>query len=242
MFVAFSCKQRSACPSCHQKRALLTAQHVAEEVCSPVAHRQVVLTIPKRLRLHARFNRKLLGKLAACAWTWSGKKSATPARAVGRLAGDGRRGPDPRRTPALAPAHPRAGRLRRLYPGEFLKVPEFDMERLRAASRERCLPSIWPRRRSTPAVVEDVRGWPGTIAPAMVGGFGADQSVLLAAGDRAGIEHLRAYIARCPFSLSRLVRVGTRAGDLPRGEGRLPRLSTPGDGLPPGTKRNFQVL
>ncbi len=50
MFVAFSCKQRAACPSCHQKRALLTARHVVEEVCLAVAHRQVVLTIPKRLR------------------------------------------------------------------------------------------------------------------------------------------------------------------------------------------------
>ncbi len=43
--------------------------HIAEEVCFPVAHRQVVLTIPKRLRLHTRFDRGLLGKLASCAWT-----------------------------------------------------------------------------------------------------------------------------------------------------------------------------
>jgi hypothetical protein len=43
------CKQRCTCPSCHQKRALLTSIHVAEDVCAPVAHRQVVLTIPKRL-------------------------------------------------------------------------------------------------------------------------------------------------------------------------------------------------
>jgi hypothetical protein len=41
---------------------------VADEVCAPVAHRQVVFTIPKRLRLHARFDRKLLGKLASTAW------------------------------------------------------------------------------------------------------------------------------------------------------------------------------
>ena len=68
MFVAFSCKQRCTCPSCHQKRALLTAMHVAEEVCSSVAHRQVVFTIPKRLRMHTRFDRKLLGKLSSCAW------------------------------------------------------------------------------------------------------------------------------------------------------------------------------
>jgi len=29
----------------------------------------LVLDIPKRLRLHARFDRKLLGKLSSCAWT-----------------------------------------------------------------------------------------------------------------------------------------------------------------------------
>ena len=46
---------------------LLTAIHVAEEVCSPVAHRQVVLTIPKRLRVHTRFDRKLLVELSSCA-------------------------------------------------------------------------------------------------------------------------------------------------------------------------------
>jgi hypothetical protein len=28
-----------------------------------------VLTIPKRLRLHTRFDRKLLGKLCTCVWT-----------------------------------------------------------------------------------------------------------------------------------------------------------------------------
>ncbi|MFC1764984.1 transposase zinc-binding domain-containing protein, partial [Planctomycetota bacterium] len=62
MFVAYSCKQRCTCPSCHQKRTLLTAIHVADEVCFDVPHRQVVLTIPKRLRLHTRYDRKLLGK------------------------------------------------------------------------------------------------------------------------------------------------------------------------------------
>ena len=75
MFVAFSCNGRCTCPSCRQKPgtmlawSLLTAIHVAEKVCEPVAHRQVVLTIPKRLRLHTRFDRQLLGKLCACAWT-----------------------------------------------------------------------------------------------------------------------------------------------------------------------------
>ena len=68
IFVAFSCKQRCACPSCHQKRSLLSAQRVAEEVCLPVPHRQLVFTIPKRLRVHARYDRRLLGALARAAW------------------------------------------------------------------------------------------------------------------------------------------------------------------------------
>ena len=31
-------------------------------------HRQVVFTIPKRLRVFFRYDRKLLGELAGCAW------------------------------------------------------------------------------------------------------------------------------------------------------------------------------
>jgi ribosomal protein S27E len=46
LFVTFSCKQRSTCSSCHEKRALLTSIHAAEKICAPVAHGQVVLTIP----------------------------------------------------------------------------------------------------------------------------------------------------------------------------------------------------
>ncbi len=38
MSVASSCKQRCTCPSCHQKRTLLTGIHVAEDVCSPAIH------------------------------------------------------------------------------------------------------------------------------------------------------------------------------------------------------------
>ena len=35
-FVAFSCRGRCLCPSCHQKRALQTAHWIAQEVCAPV--------------------------------------------------------------------------------------------------------------------------------------------------------------------------------------------------------------
>ena len=68
MFVAYSCKQRCACPSCHQKRTLVTAMHIKEEVCADLAHRQLVFTIPKRFRLYCRYDRKLLGRMTREAW------------------------------------------------------------------------------------------------------------------------------------------------------------------------------
>ena len=92
MFVAFSCKQRCTCPSCHQKRALLNAIHVAEDVCY-------------------------------------------------------------------------------------------------------------------------MRTWPHS-------GFSVDQSVFLPAGDLAGIQRLMQYMTRCPFSLSRLIKVTEK-----RGTGSGPRMS-----------------
>ena len=66
--VALSCKLRCICPSCHQKRELLWADWAGEELLEPVPHRQVVLTIAKRLRIFFRYDRRLLGDLAACAW------------------------------------------------------------------------------------------------------------------------------------------------------------------------------
>ena len=68
MFVPFSCRQRCLCPSCHQKRTLLAADNIAHTVCAPNPHRQLVFTIPKRLRIYCRYDRSLLGGLARAAW------------------------------------------------------------------------------------------------------------------------------------------------------------------------------
>ena len=157
MFVAFSCKQRCACPSCHQKRALLTARHVAEEVCLPVAHRQVVFTIPKRLRLHARFDRKLLGKLAACAWRCVrdevrrllGREDALPGMIVAiQTHGE------------LLHWHPHIHALVTCgaftAEGQFLETPEIDKERLRAAWREEVFSLT--KSGDTILVIDELRG------------------------------------------------------------------------------------
>jgi len=49
ILLAFSCKTRYFCPSCHQKRVLLYGEWVEENVLAPVPHRQYVFTVPRLL-------------------------------------------------------------------------------------------------------------------------------------------------------------------------------------------------
>ena len=66
--LAFSCKRRHFCPSCHQKRVVEFGEWLCEKVLKYVPHRQWVFSIPKRLRIYFMFDRSLLTKLSRCAW------------------------------------------------------------------------------------------------------------------------------------------------------------------------------
>ena len=59
----FSCKVRFLCPSCHQRKATLWAEWLADEILAPVTHRQWVFSIPKRIRPFFRYDPSLLGQL-----------------------------------------------------------------------------------------------------------------------------------------------------------------------------------
>ena len=65
--LAFSCKCRYFCPSCHAKRLALWGMWLEETLLADVPHRQVVLTVPKRLRPYFLYDRKLLGELSRVA-------------------------------------------------------------------------------------------------------------------------------------------------------------------------------
>jgi len=49
-FVAFSCKGRGVCPSCNTRRMVETAAHLTDHVFPRLPVRQLVLSVPKRLR------------------------------------------------------------------------------------------------------------------------------------------------------------------------------------------------
>ena len=88
-----------------------------------------------------------------------------------------------------------------------------------------------------PEVVENMRSWEHS-------GFSVDQSVLLPAGDQAGIERLVQYMTRCPFSLSRLVKVSETGQVVYKAEKASCRAfpDPHANGMKSGPKRNFQIL
>jgi Zn finger protein HypA/HybF involved in hydrogenase expression len=66
--LAFSCKRRHFCPSCHQKRVVEFGEWICEEVLKALPHRHFVFSIPKILRRYFLYNRGLLSELSRCGW------------------------------------------------------------------------------------------------------------------------------------------------------------------------------
>ncbi|MBM4272030.1 MAG: transposase [Deltaproteobacteria bacterium] len=66
--LAFSCKRRHFCPSCHQKRVVEFGEWLCSEVLKKVPHRHFIFSIPKILRRYFMYDRGLLSELSRCAW------------------------------------------------------------------------------------------------------------------------------------------------------------------------------
>jgi hypothetical protein len=68
-FTPFSCKGFYLSPSCSQKRTLLFAEHLTNEVLLDVPHRQFVFTMPKALRPFFRHDRRLFAEVSRLIYT-----------------------------------------------------------------------------------------------------------------------------------------------------------------------------
>lgn len=66
--LAFSCKRRHFCPSCHQKRVVEFGEWLCTEVVKSVVHRHAVFSVPKIIRRYFLYDRKLLSELSRCGW------------------------------------------------------------------------------------------------------------------------------------------------------------------------------
>jgi hypothetical protein len=194
--VAFSCKLRGLCPSCHQKRELLWADWAEQELLEDVPHRQVVFTIPKRLRIFFRYDRKLLGELSACAWralklyfTASFDSAGVTPGAIGFIQTAGE----------LLNFHPHIHLLvtdGAFTPdGTFRPLVWFDARHVERLFRAEVLRMLLEKELVTEAIVDNLLSWQHS-------GFSAHGAVRVE--DRQGAVRLGRYMIRCPIVLKRL--------------------------------------
>jgi len=197
-----------------------------------------VFTIPKRLRLYFRFERRLLGDLCRAAARTvitvyraaSGRPDAVPGM-VGAIQTFGQ----------LIHAHPHIHALVTegvfLPDGTFLPLPKLATEPFLKLWEQEVFALLLAEGKITEEVVANIRSWKHS-------GFSVDQSVRLEAGDRAGIQRLIQYFLRCPFSQARMIEV-TNAGKVlyKTGDNRLGRFpEAASDDLLAGPSRNFQIF
>ena len=205
--LAFSCKGRYFCPSCHARRLALWTPWLQTTVLAPVPHRQVVLTLPKRLRPWCLHRRALLGDLArvAARTVTAAVRTLTqePELAVGIVGCVQTHG-------SLANWHPHLhlivtdGGFR--ADGTFVPWPAHDVAALTEAFRRAVLRLFVQRGLFEPAEADAMLAWPHS-------GFHVHDAVLVPADDAAFAARLARYCARNPVALDRLEVVGARGGE-----------------------------
>ncbi len=191
VLVAFSCRGRSFCPSC-EKKQLLWAEWLRDEVLAEVAHRHVVLTIPRLLRPVFRRRRELLTELA--------RAGAEAVQELVRV-GCGREA-----RPGLVVSVASAGDLLQWHPhlhllttdggrtgdGAWRQLEEWDGPRLMALFRERLLARLLEARAISKELVAKLVGWRHP-------GFSAHVGERIAREDKQRLEDTAAYLVRNPL-------------------------------------------
>ncbi len=235
LFVSYSCKVRCFC---HQKRILELSMHVREDVFAEVPHRQFVFTIPKRLRIYFRFNRKLLGHLPKLAYdvirevyqAVTGREDVVPGMvAAVQTFGE------------LAHWHPHVHAVASdgvFTPDRtFIPLPALAVEPFLKLWEHKVFKLLLDEGLIAHETVKQMRSWRHS-------GFSVDKSVLIAATDRDALERLVQYIARCPFSLDRILKITPTGHVVYKAEhDSCRRFPEPASGdLKAGVSRNFQIF
>jgi len=216
----------------------LLAHRLKVEVLADVPHRQWVFTVPKRLRVFFRYDRKLLGKLCRAAY-----ETICDVFRLEIDSGDG--------VPAMIGAVQTFGDLVHFYPhihaivpegvftesGHFVHIPDIYKHRALEYWQERVFKLLLDTFKINDEIVGNMRGWKHS-------GFSVDNSVRIEKGDHAGMQRLIEYISRCPFSLTRMIS-RTPDGDILYRASHPKCIPFPLSGektLMKGVPRNFEMF
>jgi len=198
--LAFSCKARYFCPSCHQKRMLAYGEWIEENVLAPVPHRQYVFALPKLLRPWFRHNRTRLGTLC---------------HLVALLLVQGYQILDPHGRPGfmlyvqtfgdLVTFNPHVHALVAdgvFYPsGSFRVLPPIPEDVLREGLRHRLLVFLCHEAGFDPELAARMRQWQHS-------GFSVHNQIRVKANDAEGRKQLARYMIRNPFALEKMTYDG----------------------------------
>ena len=194
-FRPFSCKGFYLCPSCSQKRTLLFAEHLTEEVLLNLPHRQFVFALPKALRIFFRHDRRLFGHVSRLIYRII---QEFYRQAAGR----------PIRTGVIT-AHQTFGDMLRWNPhfhsivleggfdeqGTFVYIPLGHLETLTELLRRRVIALLVARKLLDRRFARNMLSWRHS-------GFSVDNSVRIL--DRGVQRSLAEYISRPAISLKKI--------------------------------------
>ncbi len=194
--LAFSCKARYFCPSCHQKRVLAYGEWVEANVLAPVPHRQYVFTIPRVLRPIFSRRRALLGRLC---------------NIIERLLVRAYAGIRQRSRPGMILFVQTFGDLVNFNPhihvlaadgvfdddGTFRVLPAIPRDLLERWFRTEVLALLRREGLIADALAQSILTWRHT-------GFSAHNAVRIRANDPAARQKLAQYMLRAPFALEKM--------------------------------------
>ena len=223
--LAFTCKQRGLCASCHQRRTLIEGAVIADEICARVPHRHLVLTIPRLIRNTFKFERALLDELYHAAHTaiatWLRQHTGQPAGQPGLVVavqtfGDFLFWHPHVHVLAAAGVFAPNGDFHLAPPGGWQELAELWRHTVLRRLRDAGALAGWQ--------IAKLQNWRHS-------GFSVDAGEApLAADDAAGRRRLAEYLLRAPFSLEKITYNADAGSVLYRSERHW------------RTKRNFEVF
>ena len=222
--LAFSCKGRWFCPSCHQKKVQLFGALLAETILFPVPHRHITITIPKMLRPYYRYDRTLLKNLCRMARECLTEFMQTTLGL-------------PEGLPGIVMAIHTFGEYLDFHPhlhalvadglftrdGRFHVLPEVSLKPVEEMFRARVITFLAQKGLLPDDRARMLRGW-------VHSGFNIHRSRRVFSHEREDLERLAQYIIRNPFAVEKMQVNATGGTIIYRSE------------INPTIQRNFEVF
>ena len=197
--LAFSCKRRHFCPSCHQKRVVEFGEWLCTAVLKKGPHRHFIFSIPKILRRYFLYDRKLLADLSRCAWE---SLKVFIQQAV----------PEKNPIPGAVIAIQSFGDFLGFNPhchilvtdgclygdnGMFRVAPPLELKKLEAIFRHKLLKMLLGKGKITKDMIRMLSSWRHS-------GFNIFCGKRISPNDETAMENLARYIIRASFSQERM--------------------------------------